>query len=123
MTIYLRNRSLFLLVAVLMVAGLALPAVAGSGMPCHHHHVVAAQHHEHGQQAAHHHHQTVDWQCDEQGVSCDACAICCCGAVLPSSATVHPCRPVAFAPVATVPPLGEGVVTDRDPYPPKRWRV
>ena len=123
MTRYLRNRLLILLAALLMASGLVLPAMAASGPPCHHHHAVAAHHHEHGQQSAHHHQQAADWRCDEQGVSCDACAICCCGAVLPSSAMLDPGRPAAIAPVAIAPPLGKGVVTDRDPYPPKRWRV
>ncbi len=127
MTTGLRRRLTAALVTLFMVAGIALPAVAGWGPHCHHgpaaHGTALAQH-----VAEHHHHHgpgetgktNAPCHCDHDALACGLCTMACCGVVLPSVTMTFIERRISTVPFTTAVRIFAGIDATRDPYPPRR---
>ena len=111
-----------ILVALLMAVGSVLPSFAQ--MPAQHEHVVhvpemasAVMGHHDAMRAADSGPAKHGRVC---GKMCPVCAMTCCGAILPVTATM----PLGFDPPqaasAAEPRLGRGVLSSLEPYPPRR---
>jgi hypothetical protein len=122
-----------ILVTVFMVANVVLPAFAWTGPHGDHKDAVQAytvDAHVHNQSHAHVHAHRAGpvtasspappcLDCDHAGSACNTCALACCGAILPSIATVVPRTLAKAAPSATESRLADGIIAARDPYPPR----